>query len=58
MSNRPQVICIPGGVARAADRYAPLQAAIDGNADLHLKDLEVPEHARSLIEMWERPESG
>lgn len=47
-----------GGVARAADRYATLQAATDGNADLHLKDLEVPEHARSLIEMWERPESG
>jgi pimeloyl-ACP methyl ester carboxylesterase len=37
----PQVICMPGGIAPAAQRYAPLVAAVGGRADLHLKDLEV-----------------
>ena len=36
-----QVICLPGGVAPASQRYAPLAAATSGRADLHLKDLEV-----------------
>lgn len=38
---KPQVICLPGGVAPAAQRYAPLATALEGAADLHLKDLEV-----------------
>lgn len=38
---KPHVICLPGGVAPAAQRYAPLAAALDGAADLHWKDLEV-----------------
>lgn len=38
---KPQVICLPGGVAPAAQRYAPLKAAIGEAAELHLKDLEV-----------------
>ena len=38
---KPQVICIPGGVAPASQRYAPLQAAVGKAAELHLKDLEV-----------------
>jgi pimeloyl-ACP methyl ester carboxylesterase len=35
------VICLPGGVAPAAQRYAPLKAAVGDGAELHLKDLEV-----------------
>lgn len=38
---KPQVICVPGGVAPAAQRYAPLVAVLGGAAELHLKDLEV-----------------
>lgn len=38
---KPQVICLPGSVAPAANRYAPLKAAAAGRADLHLKDLEL-----------------
>jgi pimeloyl-ACP methyl ester carboxylesterase len=38
---KPQVICLPGSVAPAADRYAPLEAAIGDRAALHLKDLEL-----------------
>jgi len=39
---KAEVICIPGGVAPAAQRYAPLQAALAGGAErLHPKDLEV-----------------
>jgi pimeloyl-ACP methyl ester carboxylesterase len=38
---KPQVICLPGGVAPAAQRYAPLVAAVGADAELHLKDLEV-----------------
>jgi pimeloyl-ACP methyl ester carboxylesterase len=38
---KPQVICVPGGVAPAAQRYAPLKAALADAAELHLKDLEV-----------------
>jgi pimeloyl-ACP methyl ester carboxylesterase len=36
-----QVICLPGAVAPAAQRYAPLKATLQGEADLHLLDLEV-----------------
>lgn len=36
-----EVICIPGSVAPAAQRYAPLVAASRDVAELHLKDLEV-----------------
>ncbi|GAC1471583.1 MAG: hypothetical protein PVSMB3_03360 [Candidatus Dormibacteraceae bacterium] len=41
MNRRVQVICLPGGVAPASQRYASLAAATSGRADLHLKDLEV-----------------
>lgn len=37
----PQVVCLPGSVAPAADRYAPLVAGVRGRAELHLKDLEL-----------------
>jgi pimeloyl-ACP methyl ester carboxylesterase len=47
---RPQVICLPGGVAPAAQRYAPLKAAVGDAADLHLKDLEVYRDAASPID--------
>ncbi|HEY3085738.1 MAG TPA: alpha/beta hydrolase [Candidatus Dormibacteraeota bacterium] len=36
-----QVICVPGSVAPAAQRYKPLIEAVGDAADLHLKDLEV-----------------
>lgn len=35
------VICLPGGIAPAAQRYAPLLAAVGDRAELHLKDLEI-----------------
>jgi pimeloyl-ACP methyl ester carboxylesterase len=35
------VIALPGGVNPAALRYAPLQAALGSDVELHLKDLEV-----------------
>ena len=38
---KPQVICVPGSVAPAAQRYRPLIEAVADAADLHLKDLEV-----------------
>jgi len=38
---KPQVICIPGSVAPAAQRYAALTTAVGHKADLHLKELEV-----------------
>ena len=38
---KPQVVCIPGGVAPAAQRYGPLIAAAGEAADFHTKDLEV-----------------
>ena len=38
---KPQVICLPGSVAPAADRYQPLTAVVGQRADLHLKDLEL-----------------
>lgn len=38
---KPSVIALPGGVNPAALRYAPLLAALGGEVDLHLKDLEV-----------------
>jgi len=37
----PDVICLPGGVAPAAQRYAALAEHVGGRAGLHLKDLEV-----------------
>jgi pimeloyl-ACP methyl ester carboxylesterase len=36
-----QVICLPGSVAPAANRYPPLKAAVGDRAELHLKDLEL-----------------
>lgn len=36
-----QVICLPGSVAPAANRYGPLKAAVGDGADFHLKDLEL-----------------
>jgi pimeloyl-ACP methyl ester carboxylesterase len=41
MTNRPQVICIPGSVSPAAKRYRPLIDAVGDAAELHTKDLEV-----------------
>jgi pimeloyl-ACP methyl ester carboxylesterase len=38
---KPQVICVPGSVAPAAQRYKPLLEAVGDDADLYLKDLEV-----------------
>ena len=38
---KPQVVCIPGSVAPAAQRYRPLVEAAGEAADLHLKELEV-----------------
>ncbi len=38
---KSQVVCLPGGVAPAVQRYAPLIATVGGEAQLHLKDLEV-----------------
>src|SRR5438876_11528451 len=38
---KPQVICVPGSVAPAAQRYRPLIEAVPDPPDLHLKDLEV-----------------
>jgi pimeloyl-ACP methyl ester carboxylesterase len=35
------VIALPGGVMPAAQRYASLAAALDADAELHLKDLQV-----------------
>lgn len=35
------VVAVPGGVLPAAQRYAPLAAALKGEVDLHTKDLEV-----------------
>lgn len=35
------VICVPGSVAPAAERYGPLQNLVADQADLFLKDLEV-----------------
>lgn len=37
----PQVVCIPGSVAPAAQRYGPLLNAAGEAADFHVKDLEV-----------------
>lgn len=35
------VVCVPGSVAPAAERYKPLQIAVGDRADFYLKDLEV-----------------
>ncbi len=37
----PQVICLPGSVAPAAQRYGPLLQAVGDSSELHLKELEV-----------------
>jgi hypothetical protein len=37
----PQVICLPGSVAPAAQRYGPLKAHVGERAALHSRDLEV-----------------
>ena len=37
----PDVLCLPGSVAPAAQRYGPLVEAVGEGARLHLKDLEV-----------------
>src|SRR5438876_5859870 len=42
----PQVICLPGGVAPAAQRYGPLRVAVGDDADLYMKDLEVYREAK------------
>ena len=36
-----QVICLPGGVAPAAQRYGPLKAVVGERAELHMKDHEL-----------------
>jgi pimeloyl-ACP methyl ester carboxylesterase len=38
---KPQVICIPGSVAPASQRYRPLIEHVGEAAEIHLKDLEV-----------------
>lgn len=38
---KPQVICVPGSVAPAAQRYRSLVEAVGDAAEFHLKDLEV-----------------
>jgi len=38
---KPQVVCIPGSVAPAAQRYGPLIQRAGEAADFHVKDLEV-----------------
>jgi pimeloyl-ACP methyl ester carboxylesterase len=43
---KPRVICVPGSVAPAAQRYGPLIVAVAGDADLYPKDLEVYGEAR------------
>ena len=37
----PDVVCLPGAVAPAAQRYASLAEQVEARANLHLKDLEV-----------------
>jgi len=37
----PQVVCLPGSVAPAPQRYGPLLKAVGDSAELHLKELEV-----------------
>src|SRR5579859_3255862 len=38
---KPQVVCLPGSVAPAPQRYGPLLQAVGDSAELHLKELEV-----------------
>jgi pimeloyl-ACP methyl ester carboxylesterase len=38
---KPQVVCLPGIVAPAGQRYRPIIEAVGDGADLHLKELEV-----------------
>lgn len=38
---KPQVVCLPGSVAPAANRYASLMTGVGDRADFHLKDLEL-----------------
>jgi pimeloyl-ACP methyl ester carboxylesterase len=41
-----QVVCVPGSVAPAAQRYKPLLEAAGADADFHLKDLDVYRESR------------
>ncbi|HEX2646476.1 MAG TPA: hypothetical protein VHO95_04550 [Candidatus Dormibacteraeota bacterium] len=43
---KPQVVCVPGSVAPAAQRYRPLIDGVGDAADFHLKDLEVYREAK------------
>jgi len=43
---KPRVICVPGSVAPAGQRYEPLVRLAGSTADLHLKDLEVYREAK------------
>ncbi|HET7421064.1 MAG TPA: alpha/beta fold hydrolase [Candidatus Dormibacteraeota bacterium] len=43
---KPQVICVPGSVAPAAQRYRPVVEAVGDAANLHMKDLEVYREVR------------
>ena len=43
---KPHVICIPGSVAPAAQRYRPLIETAGGAAEFHTKDLEVYREAQ------------
>jgi pimeloyl-ACP methyl ester carboxylesterase len=47
---KPQVLCLPGGVAPAAQRYKPLLEAVGDAADLHLKDLDVYREANPPVD--------
>ncbi len=38
---KSQIVCLPGSVAPATERYRPLVAAAGEDVDLHLKELEV-----------------
>lgn len=37
----PEVVCLPGSVPPAAQRYGPLVEAVGGGANIHFQDLEV-----------------
>lgn len=50
------MICLPGGVAPAAQRYAPLLAAVGEDAELYLKDLEVYRDATPPADYSVEPE--
>jgi pimeloyl-ACP methyl ester carboxylesterase len=47
---KPEVICVPGSVAPAAQRYRPLIEAAGDAADIHLKELEVYREAAPPVD--------